>query len=65
METETGEQSTESPFPIEVKVVEDRKYQRWFVALYGIDGAVLYRDIIALFFSIPNLYKQDIHFLRE
>ena len=54
----------EESVPIEVKVVDNRKYQRWFIVftllmICSIDG------IIALFFSIPNLYKQDIHFLHN
>ena len=54
----------ESPFPIEVKVVEDRKYQRWFVT-FTVLMVLCFIGIITLFFSIPNLYKQDIHFLRN
>lgn len=52
----------ESPLPIEVKVVEDRKYQRWFVT-FTVLMVLCFIGIITLFFSIPNLYKQDIHFL--
>ncbi|WP_302258912.1 translation initiation factor 2 [uncultured Bacteroides sp.] len=54
----------EEPAPVEVKVIEDRKYQRWFVAFTLLMICCL-GGIIALFFSIPNLYKQDIHFLRN
>lgn len=54
----------EEPAPVEVKVVEDRKYQRWFVA-FTLLMICCMGGIIALFFSIPNLYKQDIHFLRN
>lgn len=54
----------EDPAPVEVKVVEDRKYQRWFVA-FTLLMICCVGGIIALFFSIPNLYKQDIHFLRN
>ena len=54
----------EEPAPVEVKVVEDRKYQRWFVA-FTLLMICCVGGIIALFFSIPNLYKQDIHFLRN
>ena len=54
----------ESPLPIEVKVVEDRKYQRWFVT-FTVLMVLCFIGIITLFFSIPNLYKQDIHFLRN
>lgn len=54
----------EEPAPVEVKVIEDRKYQRWFVA-FTLLMICCVGGIIALFFSIPNLYKQDIHFLRN
>lgn len=54
----------EEPAPVEVKVVDDRKYQRWFVA-FTLLMICCVGGIIALFFSIPNLYKQDIHFLRN
>lgn len=54
----------EEPAPVEVKVVDDRKYQRWFVA-FTLLMICCMGGIIALFFSIPNLYKQDIHFLRN
>lgn len=54
----------EEPSPVEVKVVEDRKYQRWFVT-FTLLMICCMGGIIALFFSIPNLYKQDIHFLRN
>lgn len=54
----------EEPAPVEVKVVEDRKYQRWFVS-FTLLMICCMGGIIALFFSIPNLYKQDIHFLRN
>ena len=54
----------ESPLPIEVKVVEDRKYQRWFVT-FTVLMVLCFIGIITLFFSVPNLYKQDIHFLRN
>lgn len=54
----------EEPAPVEVKVIEDRKYQRWFV-VFTLLMICCVGGIIALFFSIPNLYKQDIHFLRN
>ena len=54
----------ESPLPIEVKVVKDHKYQRWFVT-FAVLMVLCFIGIITLFFSIPNLYKQDIHFLRN
>lgn len=54
----------EQPIPVEVRLVEDRKFRPWFIAssvllIFCIIG------IISLFFSIPNLYKQDIHFMRS
>lgn len=54
----------EEPLPIEVKVVESHKYQRWFVT-FTVLMVLCFIGIITLFFSIPNLYKQDIHFLRN
>lgn len=54
----------EEPAPVEVKVVDDRKHQRWFVA-FTLLMICCMGGIITLFFSIPNLYKQDIHFLRN
>lgn len=54
----------ESPLPIEVKVVEDHKYQRWFVT-FTVLMVLCFIGIITLFFSIPNLYRQDIQFLRN
>lgn len=54
----------EEPLPIEVKVVESHKYQRWFIT-FTVLMVLCFIGIIALFFSIPNLYKQDIHFLRN
>ena len=54
----------EDPAPVEVKVLDDRKYQRWFVA-FTLLMVCCMGGIIALFFSIPSLYKQDIHFLRN
>lgn len=54
----------EESAPIEVKVVDNRKYQQWFIAftvlmLFCLSG------IVTLFFTIPNLYKQDIHVHRN
>lgn len=54
----------EQPIPVEVRLVEDRKFRPWFITcsvllVFCIIG------IISLFFSIPNLYKQDIHFMRS
>lgn len=54
----------ESPLPIEVKVVESRKYQCWFIA-FMVLMVLCFIGIVTLFFSIPNLYKQDIHFLHN
>lgn len=54
----------ESPLPIEVKVVENDKYQRWFIT-FAVLMVLCFIGIITLFFSIPNLYKQDIHFLQN
>lgn len=54
----------EESAPIEVKVVDNRKYQRWFI-VFTLLMICSNGGIIALFFSIPNLYKQDIHFLHN
>lgn len=54
----------EESTPIEVKVVDNRKYQRWFI-VFTLLMICSIGGIIALFFSIPNLYKQDIHFLHN
>lgn len=54
----------EESAPIEVKVVDNRKYQRWFI-VFTLLMICSIGGIIALFFSIPNLYKQDIHFLHN
>lgn len=54
----------EESVPIEVKVVDNRKYQRWFI-VFTLLMICSIGGIIALFFSIPNLYKQDIHFLHN
>ena len=54
----------EEPAPIEVKVLDDRKYQRWFVA-FTLLMVCCMGGIHSPFFSIPNLYKQDMHFLRN
>ena len=54
----------EESVPIEVKVVGNRKYQRWFI-VFTLLMICSIGGIIALFFSIPNLYKQDIHFLHN
>jgi hypothetical protein len=55
---------SEESAPIEVKVVDNRKYQRWFI-VFTLLMICSIGGIIALFFSIPNLYKQDIHFLHN
>ena len=54
----------EESAPIEVKVVDNRKYQRWFI-VFTLLMICSIGGIIALFFSIPNLYKQDIHFVHN
>ena len=54
----------EESAPIEVKVVDNRKYQRWFI-VFTLLMICSIGGIIALFFSIPNLNKQDIHFLHN
>lgn len=54
----------EESAPIEVKVVDNRKYQRWFI-VFTLLMICSIGGIIAFFFSIPNLYKQDIHFLHN
>lgn len=54
----------EESAPIEVKVIDNRKYQRWFI-VFTLLMICSIGGIIALFFSIPNLYKQDIHFLHN
>lgn len=54
----------EESVPIEVKVVDNRKYQRWFI-VFTLLMICSIGGIIALFFSIPSLYKQDIHFLHN
>lgn len=54
----------EESAPIEVKVVDNRKYQLWFM-VFTLLMICSIGGIIALFFSIPNLYKQDIHFLHN
>ena len=45
----------EESAPIEVKVVDNRKYQRWFI-VFTLLMICSIGGIIALFFSIPNLY---------
>lgn len=54
----------EESAPIEVKVIDNRKYQRWFI-VFTLLMICSIGGIIALFFSIPNLYKQDIYFLHN
>ena len=53
---------SEEPAPVEVRIVDNRKYQRWFIA-FTVLMICCTGGIISLFYSIPNLYKQDIHFL--
>lgn len=54
----------EEPAPIEVKVVDNRKYQQWFIA-FTVLMVFCLSGIVTLFFTIPNLYKQDIHVHRN
>lgn len=54
----------EESAPIEVKVVDNRKYQQWFIA-FTILMVFCLSGIVTLFFTIPNLYKQDIHVHRN
>ena len=54
----------EEATPIEVKVVDNRKYQQWFIA-FTILMVFCLSGIVTLFFTIPNLYKQDIHVHRN
>lgn len=54
----------EEATPIKVKVVDNRKYQQWFVA-FTILMVFCLSGIVTLFFTIPNLYKQDIHVHRN
>lgn len=54
----------EQPIPVEVRLVEDRKFRPWFITSSALLVLCII-GIISLFFSIPNLYKQDIHFLRS
>lgn len=54
----------EEPLPVEVKLVEDRKYRPWLIT-FTVFIIFCFIGIISLFFTIPNLYKQDIHFLRS
>ena len=54
----------ERPIPVEVRLVEDRKFRPWFITSSALLVFCII-GIISLFFSIPNLYKQDIHFLRS
>lgn len=54
----------EQPIPVEVRLVEDRKFRPWFITSSALLVFCII-GIISLFFSIPNLYKQDIHFMRS
>lgn len=54
----------EEPLPVEVKLVEDRKYWPWFI-VFTVFIIFCFVGIISLFFTIPDLYKQDIHFMRS
>lgn len=46
----------EESAPIEVKVVDNRKYQQWFIA-FTVLMVFCLSGIVTLFFTIPNLYK--------
>ena len=52
----------EESAPIEVKVVDNRKYQRWFI-VFTLLMICSIGGIIALFFLFPNLYKTGYSFL--
>lgn len=54
----------EEPLPIEVKVVAGYKYRPWIIT-FTILMFFCFIGIISLFFAIPDLYKQDIRFLRN
>ena len=54
----------EESAPIEVKVVDNRKYQQWFIA-FTVLMVFCLSGRVTLFFTIPNLYKQDIHVHRN
>lgn len=54
----------EESAPIEVKVIDNRKYQQWFIA-FTVLMVFCLSGIVTLFFTIPNLYKQDIHVHRN
>lgn len=54
----------EEPDPIEIKIVENRSYSRWFIGFLSMI-ILCFAGITSLFFVIPNLYKQDIHFMRS
>lgn len=54
----------EESAPIEVKVVDNRKYQQWFIA-FTVLMVFCLSGIVTLFFTISNLYKQDIHVHRN
>lgn len=59
-----GTRFLEEPDPIEIKIVENRTYSRWFIAFLSLI-ILCFIGITSLFFAIPNLYKQDIHFMRS
>lgn len=59
-----GTRFLEEPDPIEIKIVENRNYSRWFIA-FLLMIIFCFIGITSLFFVIPDLYKQDIHFMRS
>lgn len=59
-----GTRFLEEPDPIEIKIVENRTYSRWFIGFLSLI-ILCFAGITSLFFVIPNLYKQDIHFMRS
>lgn len=54
----------EEPLPVEVKLIEDHKYRPWLI-VFTVFIIFCFAGIISLFFTIPDLYKQDIHFMRS
>lgn len=59
-----GTRFLEEPDPIEIKIVENRNYSRWFIGFLSMI-ILCFIGITSLFFAIPNLYKQDIHLMRS
>lgn len=59
-----GTRFLEEPDPVEVKIIENRSYSRWFIGFLSMI-ILCFIGITSLFFVIPDLYKQDIHFMRS